>query len=767
MFSSSTDGGSTGLKIDMEGKTAALGAFSVFTNNGSAGTITVPPGNWNASLALRSEAVATGLQDQNEDMIFHFEDGDGVDPDNSEGSAARDLEACSGNTVTYDNSAHNSGACSSTSCSVDLNIANQPNMMILVVASDEHSLSESLVTSVDEETNTNVGTEVSHQNVSNRQSIYVFRIMDADITNKGGTNTITVNYNAAPTGAGISVHSFYGVDQTAPDDVDTNQSTGGDTISVTSTPIVDNSLIFTAGGSDITNSCNGYLSGQTERADFAPSSARQCVTTEIKSTAGADTQRMEQNEEEFNRFGISTSAYAPAPETNPDWRPGEGPHNSGAYYYDGVNECHQSKNNVSGTNGNHLSTNNVSTSLWFKTDGVGQVSSEQMLVFWEGGGVYPNSDYYKISLGEDGTGRVLFEYEINGGTSASTCRSVNEYDDGNWHHVVAVRTVTNDRCDLYITNLAGDDEETPITASPNHSGNNINADGKWYVASNEYTGNFFKGWIDDVMHWNSDALDSTEADLLSHTNYGDTAHQFEVNLDLTDGDGNVLSNLFSDSAVAIPFQDAKSQADTVDAAYQMTNVTMSLPQVQVSSNQRLNFSMAFAPPTSTWEALNLDMKLDDDGFIPYPSYLQIPMPTLPFPAYQSYAKSTEMILHVNNSGEDGIYFIYSGTRIAFDDGAASYASQIRYVNASTSPPYNPYPVDAYTDSIYIPSGEKAELHFFAQPTNHPCQAAGQTCSDATIIPNGQYRLAAWINGYTDQGEDFGRSVVIGNIIVED
>jgi hypothetical protein len=37
MFSSSTDGGSTGLKIDMEGKTAALGAFSVFTNNGSAG----------------------------------------------------------------------------------------------------------------------------------------------------------------------------------------------------------------------------------------------------------------------------------------------------------------------------------------------------------------------------------------------------------------------------------------------------------------------------------------------------------------------------------------------------------------------------------------------------------------------------------------------------------------------------------------------------------------------------------------------------------
>jgi hypothetical protein len=96
MFSSSVDGGSNGLKIDMEGKTAALGAFSVFTNNGSTGTITIDPGNWNVSLALRSEAVATGIQDQTEDMIFHMEDGDGVDPDNSQGDANRDLETCGG-----------------------------------------------------------------------------------------------------------------------------------------------------------------------------------------------------------------------------------------------------------------------------------------------------------------------------------------------------------------------------------------------------------------------------------------------------------------------------------------------------------------------------------------------------------------------------------------------------------------------------------------------------------------------------------------------
>jgi hypothetical protein len=773
MFSAEADGASTGLKIDMETKTAGS-AFSSFTNNGSSNTITIPAGQWNASVALRSEAVATGIQDQFEDMIFHFEDGDGVDPDNSEGDANRDLETCSDSAVTYDNSASNSGAlCSSTSCTVDLNIADQPNMMILVVANDETGAPESLVTSVDEETNTNVGTEVSHQYVSNSQSIYVFRIMDADITNKGGTNTITVNYDVAPTGGGISVHSFYGVDQTAPDDVDTNQKTSeSDTISVTSTPIADGSLIFTAFGSDTTESCTGRGSGQTERADFASSSSRHCVTTEIKSTAAADSQRIDTSDD-FNRAGISASAYSPAPENDPDWQPNSGPHGSASYYYDGVNECHQSKNNVSNINGNDLDNNNLTTSLWFKTVvPVEQVTSEQMLVFWEGGGTYPSSDYYKISIGEDGTGTILFEHDVGSGAQSSTCRSVNEYDDGLWHHVVAVRTLAADRCDLYITDTAGADEETPITSSPSHSGQFIDADGKWYVASRENSGNFFKGWIDDVMHWNDDALDSTEADLLSHTNYGDTAHQFEVNLDLTDEDGDFVSNLFSDSSYAIEFQDSKAQADTVDAAYTMFNVTMSLPEIQVTSIQRLNFSMAFVPSTSTWEALELDMKLDDDDFItPLLSILQFPTPDNTFPNYLKYDPTDELILYVNNNGEDGIFFIYSGTRVSFVDNNVSFASQIHYVNATIDPPDPEFAVDVDSDSIYIPSGDKAELRFYAEPSNHPCQAKGTTCiggdPNGMVIPDGQYRMAAWINGYSDQGEDFGRSVVLGYIIVED
>jgi len=447
----------------------------------------------------------------------------------------------------------------------------------------------------------------------------------------------------------------------------------------------------------------------------------------------------------------------------PDWQAGTGPHGSGSYYYDGEDMCHRSSNNVSNGDGNHIQNRDTTTSLWFRTDGIGQVSSEQMLVFWEGDGVYPLADYYKISLGEDGTGKLLFEFnEDNGGTKTSTCRSVNEYDDGDWHHVVAVKTNSNDRCDLYITDLAGADEETPVTHSPNHSNSIVDADGKWYVGTREESGNFFKGWIDDVMHWNDDALTASEADELSHTNYGTGAHQLDVNLDLTDQNGVFVSNLYNGPATGIAFQDPKNQGNTIDSAYTMFNVTMTLPQTVVLPLQRLNFSMAFVPSTSTWEALELDMKIDDTGFTaPHPSYIQIPMPDNPFTSYIVYDNDNQMKLIVNNIGSDGVYLVYPGTRLVFDGTLGSYSSLIQYVNG-TDPSYV---VDITKDSIYIPAGEMAEMHFFIGPTDHPCNDVGSSCTDANIIPAGDYRGAVWINGYSDQGETFGRSVILGNVLV--
>jgi len=156
------------------------------------------------------------------------------------------------------------------------------------------------------------------------------------------------------------------------------------------------------------------------------------------------------------------------------------------------------------------------------------------------------------------------------------------------------------------------------------------------------------------------------------------------------------------------------------------------------------------------------MKLDDSGFIaPFPSYLQIPAPDNPFPSYLRYDKTTQMELHIENTGIDGGYYVYQGTRVIFDNSGTSFASLIDSINGTGSL----WNLNMTTDSIYIAPGETAQMYFFENPTDHPCQDDGQNCSSANIIPDGNYRTAAWINGYTDQGESFNRSVILGTVVV--
>ncbi len=194
----------------------------------------------------------------------------------------------------------------------------------------------------------------------------------------------------------------------------------------------------------------------------------------------------------------------------------------------------------------------------------------------------------------------------------------------------------------------------------------------------------------------------------------------------------------------------------------MYNVTFAMPQTVLAPLQRLNYSMAFIPSTASWEALELDFKIDDTGFTsPYPSYMQFPTPDNPFTSYIQYDNDNEIELLINNVGLDGVFFVYSETRVSFDGDNGSYAALIHYINGTTAP----YSLDYSKDSIYIPTGESAHMYFYAGPTDHPCQAAGTSCQNANIIPPGDYRVAAWVNGYSDQGETFGRSVVLGNVNV--
>jgi len=88
LWSGVAEGGGNGLRIQLDQTTPHF-----FTNNGSS-SIIIPEGDWNVALMLKSEATPTSLKGVGHDLIFHFEDGDDVDPDNSEGNPSRDLEVC-------------------------------------------------------------------------------------------------------------------------------------------------------------------------------------------------------------------------------------------------------------------------------------------------------------------------------------------------------------------------------------------------------------------------------------------------------------------------------------------------------------------------------------------------------------------------------------------------------------------------------------------------------------------------------------------------
>src|SRR3990172_8585663 len=93
MYSADADAGPDGKRLQVD-----LINPKFFTNNGT-NPVSISQGSWTASLKIRSEAVPDRLLiGTREDMIFHFEDGQGANPDNSQGDAL-DLVPCGTTTV--------------------------------------------------------------------------------------------------------------------------------------------------------------------------------------------------------------------------------------------------------------------------------------------------------------------------------------------------------------------------------------------------------------------------------------------------------------------------------------------------------------------------------------------------------------------------------------------------------------------------------------------------------------------------------------------
>jgi len=708
MYSADSDGGNDGLRIELDQTNPS------FSTAPTGDAVTIPAGNWVTSLRIQSEAMPASLKNDGEDMIFHFEDGDGVNPDNSEGISNRDLELCAA-TNTYSQSINTnnndaeetvtgSGTGNMALTSTDLDMANEGSKQYLTglrytginIPQGSTITSASIQFQADKSDSADLSLTIAGQAHDNAP---IFTSNQYDISSRSFTTTVSWPNIPAWTQGEI------GSDTTTPD--------------------------LRAIVQEIVNR-PGWSSGNSMAFIISGLDTDERVAVSYDGTGTTPTLTI-------NWTGSGGS-------TGPDWQDNTGPHGSGSFYFDGTSSsCFRSLNDASDNDGNGIGDEPDTTALWFKTDGT--VSSEQYLVYWSGDDGCTECNNYRIAL--DDVGKVLFEFETaTDGGDVTTCKSTNEYDTDQWYHVVAVRegSGSSDECNLYISDINGNDAEPVINQNNNYGSNNVLTDGKWHVGLNKQeNGKFFKGWMDDIIHWNDKALSASEADDLSKTNYGDGAHKIDLNFVRTDTNGGSIETIDSRTNIDVPFYDPKGLSDNDDSTFGVFNFTNNLGNVTMASTERLNLKINYVNSGSNWEALEADMKIDDQTMTPYSSFLQIPTPNTDFPGFFVYDPSSDTLtVSIVNAQEDGHWLSYYITRAVFkdtSDPSNSWAGVIDKVNSTK--------VDHMADSIFIPPSKTVSVDFFI-PRNPPEPKSGL----GGTIPPGQYNFNVYMQGYNDDGQMF-------------
>ncbi|MCV0411557.1 LamG-like jellyroll fold domain-containing protein [Nitrosarchaeum sp.] len=735
MFSASPDGGSNGLKIDLDSTPATF-----FTNTGS-NEINIPAGDWVTSLRLQSEAMPDSLVGEGEDMIFHFNTNSEVQ-DNSEGSSDRDIQGCASFTETVQvNSSSDDAEQRNPSGTTDTGSSD----LEMPYDGNEDQYVGMRFTNIDIPKNAIIS-----------KAYLTFRADSSD------SDSITLKFDAEAT-----------------DDA-TTFSESSNNLSPSNRPRTSAS----ANWSPENWSNNNYYSTPDtllnsviqEIVNRAGWNNNQDINIFVERVSGSSNDK--RRADSYDTGGgsdapILTIEYSVSGAESPTYSANGGPHGSGAYVFNGVNTCFRSINDVSSSNGNDITSKPDTTTLWFKTAAaVG--STDQHMVAFEGSGTCPSCDYYRIFL-EANTGKVVFEFNMDvGGSDTTTCKSVNRYDDQQWYHIAAVRKSQNDRCDLYVTDLAGNTLET-INENVNHPGtDSVDTDGKWYIGSNSAeNGNWFHGMIDDVIHWNNKELSASPEVLeLARTNYGIAAHK--INISFTKSDfvlGINTETIATAIDLDVPFYDSMGNGVDDDSTYGVFNYTIPLSNVTMSNLDRLNFTVNYVESTpNVWYPLQLNFKIDDETHTPTSSLIQIPPPDTPFISYWTYDKSDRLEVTIYNVGPEGSWLVYQGTRAVFKDpdGDVSYAGIICSVNSTESDPCNTgggnneWRVDEDRDSIFIPVDNIGKIYFW-DIQNRP----DRDVSGGTEIPAGEYDMFVFINGYDEEGSTFLRNLEMGRVKVQD
>lgn len=428
---------------------------------------------------------------------------------------------------------------------------------------------------------------------------------------------------------------------------------------------------------------------------------------------------------------------------NPSWSPTGGVNGSGGFTFTGSQYL---DNTITSRSADDLSTP-ATISGWFETSG--STSKQVILRFGSNGDTAP---FYEISL--DNAGHVLSRFAGASNSLINTCQTTGTYANSNWHHFVAVETTSGSilTCNLYIDNNGNGNGETVGPTQTSCSSCTNHPTGKWSIGRDDSSSgiNYFKGNVDDVIIWNGNALTSSQAIDLYHTDYGTASHTITFTLDIVDQYGNLISHVNSGSIsnIPLPFKDSYGtypNTPSSTAAWGQTNFTISGSQITVQPGQKVKFKMTWIPPSSG----QLYMKLDlDNNLISGPtSMLETPVFSAggPLPGYWTVSFSNPQV-SVYNKGPYQAWLTIN-SRIVFEtlDGTQAYASWFSsFVDSDNK---------ISQDSPLIPVGGSQTLGF-AVPCQQPTDGGGgNNCLTSSSIGN-TYRMYVYLNGYDQKGNIF-------------
>lgn len=428
-----------------------------------------------------------------------------------------------------------------------------------------------------------------------------------------------------------------------------------------------------------------------------------------------------------------------------------GRHNTQGYTFDGTSDG--TSNYLEGqtplTSSDDIGDGPDTTVGWFNT--TDQTGGEKT-IYRVGDG----SEYYEIFL-QDGILYMRFTSDPDRNPPQGLCDSggFNNLYNGNWQHFVAVRD-GDFTCRIYINGTlasSGVDTSSCSNCNPQDS-KAVEPSGAVNIGRDPASGgDYFNGDLDQVFHWNDYEFASNEPALLYNANYGSSAHLLDFVLEKVDKDGNNPVLIKEDLNYPIQFHDGEGSSTNWSPGLKTNYTTGTISAQTFSAGERLKLSFSFK------NGLNMTLQYDDPSLTdPYPTFLQIPEPSEPFPSYVTYDNDENPSLDVFNQGPHGSWVTYL-TRIVFDD-HSSDAGYAAHINSACGESMN-NSEHIRKDSPLIKVNSTCTIQFERARNPPDAQAEGNT----NLIPPGQYKVHVFLSGYDERGELFLRTIDLGLVKV--